>query len=308
MKVFEWFSFAVIVIIFLFLDLFVFHKKAHEVSKKEAFWFSLLWVVVALIFGLGIFFIEGTEKALMYLTGYIIEKSLSMDNLFVIYLIFSYFSIEPKYQHMVLFWGIMGAIIMRAFFIFVGLALIKYLNWIIYVFGAFLIFTGLKMFISKTERVDPEKNIIYKLAKKLFPIVTNLDGQKFFSSKTIGGGKKVHYATPLFLALLAVESTDVVFAVDSIPAILAITTDPFIVYTSNIFAILGLRALYFLLASLIQSLRFLKQGLAIILFFLGIKMTFHFEFITPAFSLSFVLGVLLVTAIFSTLFPKKNKS
>lgn len=306
MEIFGWISFGVIVVFMLFLDLFVFHKKAHEVSKREALIWSIFWILVALLFCAGIFIFEGRDKALMFLTGYIIEKSLSMDNLFVIYLIFLYFSIEPKYQHRVLFWGIIGAILTRAFFIFVGLTLIKYLHWIIYVFGAFLILTGLKMLIKKEEKVKPEQNIIYRFFKKFFPVTPEVKNQDFFLKVDLGS-KKVTYATPLFLCLLAVESTDIVFAVDSIPAIIAITRDPFIVYTSNIFAILGLRALYFLLASLIQSLRFLKQGLAIILVFLGIKMSFHFDFITPAFSLTFVLSVLVIVAILSIIFPyKKN--
>ncbi|MEJ5166395.1 MAG: TerC family protein [Thermoanaerobaculia bacterium] len=307
MEIFGWISFGVIVVFMLFLDLFVFHKKAHEVKRKEALIWSIFWIMVALLFCAGIFIFEGRDKALMFLTGYIIEKSLSMDNLFVIYLIFLYFSIEPKYQHRVLFWGIIGAILTRAFFIFVGLALIKYLHWIIYVFGAFLILTGLKMLIKKEEKVKPEQNIIYRFFKKFFPVTPEVKDQNFFFKKVGLAGKKVTYATPLFLCLLAVESTDIVFAVDSIPAIIAITRDPFIVYTSNIFAILGLRALYFLLASLIQSLRFLKQGLAIILVFLGIKMSFHFDFITPVFSLTFVLSILLIVAILSIIFPyRKN--
>jgi len=305
MEIIGWLSFAAVVILMLFLDLFVFHKKAHEVKRKEAILWSIFWIIISLLFCVGIYIFEGRDKALMFLTGYIIEKSLSMDNLFVMYLIFLYFSIEPKYQHRVLFWGIIGAILTRAIFIFAGLALIKYLNWIIYVFGIFLIFTGIKMLIKKEEKVEPEKNLIFKFAKKLFPFVSEVKDQKFINKRAVSG-RKVLYATPLLLSLIAIESTDIVFAVDSIPAILAISQDPFIVYTSNIFAILGLRALYFLLASLIQHLRFLKQGLAIILFFLGVKMTFHFDFITPALSLTFVLGVLILTTIFSIIFPVKK--
>ena len=305
MEIIGWLSFGIIVIFMLFLDLYVFHKKAHEVKRKEALLWSIFWIIVSLLFCVGIYIFEGRDKALMFLTGYIIEKSLSMDNLFVIYLIFLYFSIESKYQHRVLFWGIIGAILTRAIFIFAGLALIKYLNWIIYVFGIFLIFTGIKMLIKKEEKVEPEKNLIFKFAKKLFPFVSEVRDQKFINKRAVSG-RKVLYATPLLLSLIAIESTDIVFAVDSIPAILAISQDPFIVYTSNIFAILGLRALYFLLASLIQHLRFLKQGLAIILFFLGVKMTFHFDFITPALSLTFVLGVLILTTIFSIIFPVKK--
>lgn len=306
MEIFGWFSFGVVVFLLLFLDLFVFHKKAHEISKKEALIWSIIWIIVSLIFCFGIYIFEGKDKALMFLTGYIIEKSLSMDNLFVIYLIFLYFSIEPKYQHKVLFWGIIGAIITRAFFIFIGLALIKYLSWIIYVFGLFLIFTGVKMLLKKEEKAEPEKNLIFKFARKLFPIINEVKTQEFFAKRVGVGGKKIAFATPLFLCLIAIESTDIVFAIDSIPAIIAISRDPFIVYTSNIFAILGLRTLYFLLASLIQSLRFLKQGLAIILLFLGVKMTFHFEFITTELSLTFVLSVLIIVSIFSIIFPTKK--
>lgn len=305
MELFGWLSFAITVLFMLLLDLFVFHKKAHEVKRKEALLWSIFWILVALLFCGGIWKFEGKDKALMFLTGYIIEKSLSMDNLFVIYLIFLYFSIEPKYQHRVLFWGIIGAIVTRAFFIFAGLALIKYLSWIIYVFGIFLIFTGIKMLFKKEEKVEPEKNLIFKIAKKFFPFISEVRDQKFISKRTVAG-RKVVYATPLLLSLIAVESTDIVFAVDSIPAILAISRDPFIVYTSNIFAILGLRALYFLLASFIQHLRFLKQGLAIILLFLGVKMTFHFDFITPALSLTFVLSILILVTIFSLIFPVKK--
>lgn len=307
MVIYGWFSFGVVVVLLLFLDLFVFHKQAHEVKKKEAFIWSVIWVIVSLFFCFGIYIFEGKDKALMFLTGYIIEKSLSMDNLFVIYLIFSYFSIDLKYQHKVLFWGIVGAIITRAFFIFIGLTLIKYLSWVIYLFGLFLIFTGIKMLTKKEEKVEPEKNIIFKIFKKLFPIISEVRGQKFFEKRMTFKGKPITYATPLFLCLIAVESTDIVFAIDSIPAIIAISRDPFIVYTSNIFAILGLRALYFLLVSLIKSLRFLKQGLAIILLFLGVKMAFHFEFITPALSLTFVLCVLIIVTIFSLIFPSKKK-
>lgn len=307
MVIYGWFSFAVVVVLLLFLDLFVFHKQAHEVKKKEALIWSGIWVIVSLFFCFGIYIVESKDKALMFLTGYIIEKSLSMDNLFIIYLIFSYFSIDSKYQHKVLFWGIVGAIITRAFFIFIGLTLIKYLSWITYLFGLFLIFTGIKMLTKREEKVEPEKNIIFKIFKKLFPIISEVRGQKFFEKRMTFKGKPITYATPLFLCLIAVESTDIVFAIDSIPAIIAISRDPFIVYTSNIFAILGLRALYFLLASLIKSLRFLKQGLAIILLFLGVKMAFHFEFITPALSLSFVLCVLVIVTIFSLIFPSKKK-
>ena len=307
MLIYGWLSFGVVVVCLLFLDLFVFHKQAHEVKKGEAFIWSIIWIMVSLLFCFGVYFFEGKDKALMFLTGYIIEKSLSMDNLFVIYLIFLYFSIDLKYQHKVLFWGIVGAIITRAFFIFIGLALIKILSWIIYVFGLFLIFTGIKMLTKKEEKVEPEKNIIFKIFKKLFPIISEVRGQKFFEKRMTFKGKPITYATPLFLCLLAVESTDIVFAIDSIPAIIAISRDPFIVYTSNIFAILGLRALYFLLASFIKSLRFLKQGLAIILLFLGVKMAFHFEFITPALSLTFVLSILIIVTIFSIIFPNKKK-
>lgn len=307
MEIIAWLSFGAVIVCLLSLDLFVFHKQAHEIKKGEAFIWSLIWVIVSLLFCIGVYFFDGKDKALLFLTGYIIEKSLSMDNLFVIYLIFSYFSIEPKYQHRVLFLGIIGAILTRAFFIFLGLTLIKYFSWIIYVFGVFLIFTGIKMLIKKEEKVEPEKNIFFKIFKKIYPVISEVRSQKFFEKKMTFKGKPITYATPLFLCLIAVESTDIVFAIDSIPAIFAISRDPFIVYTSNIFAILGLRALYFLLASIIQSLRFLKQGLAIILLFLGLKMTFHFEFITPVFSFTFVLSILILAAIFSIIFPSKKK-
>jgi len=230
-----WIGFIVFVILLLALDLGVFHRKSHEVKIKEALTWSVVWISLALIFNYGIYIYLGKEKALEFLTGYLIEKSLSVDNLFVFIMLFSFFNVEPKYQHKVLFWGIIGALIMRAIFIFAGVALINQFHWIIYIFGAFLIFTGIKMLFHKEEEVAPDKNPLVRLFKKFFPVTDQMHGGKLFVRVN---AKMV--ATPLFIVLLVVEFTDLIFAVDSIPAILAISKDSFIIFTSNVFAILGL--------------------------------------------------------------------
>jgi tellurite resistance protein TerC len=285
----------------LALDLGVFHRKSHEVKIREALIWSAVWISLALIFNYGIFIFLGKEKAIEFLTGYVIEKSLSIDNLFVFIMLFTYFNVDVRYQHKVLFWGILGALIMRAIFIFAGVALISMFHWIIYVFGGFLIFTGAKMLFHKDEKLDPNKNLLVRLFKKYFPVTETVHGNKFFvkmNAKTV--------ATPLFIVLLVIEFTDLIFAVDSIPAILAISNDTFIIFTSNVFAILGLRALYFALAGITQYFYYLKYGLSAILVFVGIKMVMAgFYKIPVVYSLISILGILLISILFSIVYPKK---
>ena len=262
-----WIGFNVFVLAMLALDLGVFHRKAHVVSIKESFAWTAVWVVLALLFNVGVWHYAGSQKALEFFTGYLIEKSLSVDNVFVFALLFSYFAVPLKFQHKVLFWGILGALVMRAIMIVLGAALITKFNWIIYVFGAFLILTGIKMVVKREEEIHPERNPIVKWFKKLMPVTADYRGDKFFVRE---GG--VLMATPLFVVLLLVEISDLIFAVDSIPAIFAVTKDPFIVYTSNVFAILGLRSLYFALAGVMDKFHYLKIGLGVVLAFVGVKM------------------------------------
>jgi tellurite resistance protein TerC len=253
----------------LALDLGVFNRKAHVVSAKEAAIWTAVWVSLGLAFAGLVFAWQGQQKGLEWLTGYVVEYSLAVDNIFVFVLVFSYFKVPPQYRHRVLFWGILGALVMRGAMIFLGAALIKEFHWILLLFGGFLLFTGFRMLFEKDdkEHVDLEMNPAVRIAKRFFKVSPNYDGQKFF---TVENGIRV--ATPLFLVLVFIEFTDLIFAVDSIPAIFAITTDPFIVFTSNIMAILGLRSLYFLLADVVDRFVFLKKGLAIILAFVGVKM------------------------------------
>jgi tellurite resistance protein TerC len=272
-----WVGFNLFVLAMLALDLGVFHRHAHEVSVREATIWSVVWISLALVFNGLIFlfwnrFVPGSEytnseAGLAFLTGYLIEKSLSVDNIFVFVLIFTYFAVPPKYQHRVLFWGIIGALLMRGAMIGVGAALIKQFHWIIWIFGAFLIFTGIRMALQKNEELHPEDNPLIKLFRRLMPVTEQYEGDKFF---VVRNG--VRMATPLFLVLLMVEFTDLIFAVDSIPAIFAVTQDPFIVYTSNVFAILGLRSLYFVLAGVVHKFHYLKIGLSVVLTFVGVKM------------------------------------
>ncbi|WP_287128475.1 TerC family protein [Candidatus Cyanaurora vandensis] len=306
-----WIGFNVFVLAMLGLDLGVFHRKAHVVSLKEATVWSGVWISIALLFNLGILYFWETlvpgstysnhEAALAFFTGYLIEKSLSADNIFVIALIFSYFAVPAVYQHRVLFWGILGALVMRAAMILVGAALIKEFHWIIYVFGAFLIFTGIKMGTSKNEQLDPEANPIIKLVRRLIPVTDQYHDDRFFIRQT---GKWL--ATPLFLVLILVETTDLIFAVDSIPAIFAITQEPFLVYTSNVFAILGLRSLYFLLAGVMDKFHYLKLGLAVILTFIGVKMVLIDVFKIPTFVSLGVIGLVLVVAVSASLLRAKR--
>lgn len=300
--IYVWVVFLLFVFLMLALDLGVFHRKSHEVKIKEALIWSFVWITLALVFNYGIYVFMGEEKALEFLTGYVIEKSLSVDNLFVFIMIFTYFNVEPKYQHKILFWGILGALIMRAIFIFTGVALINKFHWIIYIFGAFLIFTGIKMLFHKDEKIDPDKNPLVRLFKKFMPVTTTNHGNKFF----VKIGVKT-FATPLFIVLLLVEFTDLIFAVDSIPAILAITNDTFIIFTSNVFAILGLRSLYFALAGITKYFYYIKYGLSAVLVFVGIKMTIVDIYKIPInYSLLTILVILLISICASLLFPKKE--
>jgi len=284
----------------LALDLGVFHKNSHVVEFKEAMIWSGVWIGLALLFNVGIFYYFGKVKGLEFMTGYLIEKSLSIDNVFIIALIFTYFNVPRQYQHRVLFWGVIGALIMRAVLIAVGATLIKEFAWIIYIFGAFLIFTGLKMYFQKNEGINPDKNPVVRFFKRFIPMTDEYNKEKFF---LIREGKR--FATPLFVVLLLVETTDLIFAVDSIPAIFAITSDPFIVFTSNAFAILGLRSLYFALAGVIYKFYYLKAGLSVILVFVGIKMMLIDIYKIPiGVSLGFVALVILIAVLASI---RKNK-
>ncbi|HMT12058.1 MAG TPA: TerC family protein [Ignavibacteria bacterium] len=299
-KTLYWVLFNVFVLLMLALDLGVFNRKAHEVKMKEALIWSGVWIALALLFNLGLYYFyappEGytrADSALQFLTGYVIEKSLSVDNIFVFVLIFTFFKVPAIYQHKVLFWGILGALIMRAIFIFAGVALINKFAWIIYVFGAFLVFTGIKLAFQKDKEIHPERNPVLKLFKRFFRVTDTYDGGKFFSEQN---SKKV--ATPLFVVLVLVETTDLIFAVDSIPAILAVTQDPFIVYSSNVFAILGLRSLYFALAGLVKLFVYLHYGLAAILVLVGAKMILNHYFAAKIISteLSLILIVLILAS------------
>ena len=300
-----WVGFNLFVLFMLALDLGVFHRKSHAVSLKEAAIWSVVWIAMSLLFNSAIYFFwnkmapnshyTNSEAALAFFTGYIIEKSLSVDNIFVFVLIFSYFAVSAAYQHRVLFWGIIGALIMRGTLIAVGAALIEQFHWIIYVFGAFLVYTGIRMFSHANIKVEPEKNPLVKMARRFLPVTDTYEGSQFFAKNA---GKWM--ATPLFLVVLFVESTDLLFAVDSIPAIFAVTTDIFIIYTSNVCAILGLRALYFLLANVVEKFHYLSAGLSIILIFVGIKMLIDsFYKIPVVISLSVVFGVLMVAIVAS---------
>ena len=298
-----WVLFNIFVLAMLALDLGVFHRKAHEVKIKEALIWSAVWIVLALLFNIGVYFWRGEVAALEFLTGYLLEKSLSVDNVFVFLLIFSYFRVPALCQHKVLFWGILGALIMRAVFIAAGITLIQQFHWIIYVFGAFLIFTGIKMALQKDKEIHPEKNPVIRLFHRLMPVTKEYDEKSRFFVRQGG----ILHATPLFVALLVIETTDVIFAVDSIPAILAITNDPFIVYTSNVFAILGLRALFFALAGIMTLFHHLHYGLSLILVFIGFKMLLADVYKMPiVIALSVVAGILIMSVVASVVWPRKQ--
>jgi len=279
----------------LALDLGVFHRKTHEISLRESLTWTFIWIFLALVFNAIIYFWRGREQALEFFTGYLVEKSLSVDNIFVFLMIFTYFRIPSIYQHKVLFWGIIGALILRVIFIFAGVALIEKFHFTIYLFGALLVFSGYKMFQHNNTKIDPDKNTVIRFFKRFMPVTPDLREDKFFV-KT--GGKR--FATPLFLVLILIETTDVIFAVDSIPAILAITQDQFIVYTSNVFAILGLRSLYFALAGVVHRFWLLSYGLAVVLIFAGLKMMLiDFYKIPIEWSLAFIALVITSSIILS---------
>ena len=315
-----WLLFYVLVFIMLIADLKMFGKKGeHEVSIKEALKMTAIWIGISLVFCAGIYFlypVDAHEKATEFLAGYLIEKSLSMDNLFVFLMLFSFFGVERKYQHEVLFWGIFGALVLRSIFIFAGAAMVERFEWVLGLFGLFLLYTGAKMFNHNDEQQsDPSQNIVVRLFKKFFPVTDQMHGEKFFIKE---GTKRL--ATPLFITLLVIETTDVAFAVDSIPAVFSVSRDPFIVFTSNIFAILGLRALYFALAAVAQYFTYLKYGLGVILIFVGVKMLLamneyinqiaawlginlqipHIE-VPTGWSLAFIFGVLVLSMVGSVI-------
>ena len=305
--------FAFIIILFLVLDLGLFHKQAHKITTKSALYQSIFWVFVSTLFGLFIYLYDeggpdgtsGGEAAIQYFSAYLTEYALSVDNIFVILLILKYFKVNETYYHKVLFWGILGAIVFRAVFIFVGALLIHKFNWILYIFGVFLIYSGIRIYFEDgDEKIEPEKNPILKLCKRYLPMSHNDDGGKFVLREN---GKLLF--TPLFLVIVLIETTDLIFAVDSIPAAFAITTNEFLIYTSNIFAVMGLRAMFFLLAGIIDKFYLLQKGLSIILFFIGAKMLLEIWHIDVSVYLSFtvIIATLTLSIIFSVLIPRKNE-
>lgn len=299
-------AFNVGVLAVLAIDLGVFNKKAHKISVKEAAARSSVWIALSLGFAAVIHMLSGRQAALEFVTGYLIEYSLSIDNIFVIVLIFSYFRIAEKYQHRVLFWGIIGALLMRGSMIAAGAFLIEEFHWIIYVFGAFLIFTGIRMAMQDEADIEPESNPVLRLVRRLVPVTQDFRDQSFFVREPLHRGEQARFlATPLFVVLILVETTDLIFAVDSIPAIFAVTRDPLIVYTSNVCAILGLRSLYFLLAGVIHKFQFLKLGLAVVLTFVGVKMLLGSIYEIPIFVSLLVIAVILALSIVASLaFPR----
>jgi len=302
---YHWAGFILIVLLFLSLDLGVFHRRAHVVSFREALVWTTVWFVMSLLFCGGLFQLRSRDEALEFFTGYIIELSLSMDNVFVMAVIFAYFRVPLEYQHRVLFWGILGALIMRGIMIGLGAAAINRFDWILQVLGVFLIFSGLKMIFFGDKPPDPEKNVVLRLARNLFPVTDGFDGQKFLAR--LDGRAAL---TPLALVLLMVETTDLIFAVDSIPAIFAVTKKPFIVFTSNVFAILGLRSLYFVLAGAIGYFRYLKVGLSLVLCVIGVKMLFGAVDvdIPTSISLAVVASIILTSIVFSVIATRREQA
>jgi tellurite resistance protein TerC len=299
-----WLGFIAFVLAMLSLDLGVFHRKAHEVRPREAGIWTAVWVTLALLFAAGLYFVENRQVALTFLTGYVIEESLSVDNIFVMVLIFEYFRVPKSVQHRVLFYGILGALVMRGLFIAAGTALITRFHWVLYVFGAMLIVTGIRMARKQDEGFEGERSPIVRGVRRLVPISTEYHGSRFFITE--GGRRR---ATPLLLVLVLVEITDLIFAIDSIPAIFGVTRDPFIVFSSNIFAVLGLRSLYFLLAAVVDRFYLLKYGLAVILSFVGFKMlTERFIEIDIVLSLSIILGVLAASIAASLIWPARQET
>lgn len=298
-----WGAFNLFVLMMLALDLGVLRKKSHEIGLREALTWTGVWISLAMIFNLFVYFYFDKEKAIEFFTGYLIEKSLSIDNIFVIIMIFSYFKVPAAYQHKVLFWGILGALVMRIIFILAGIELIHKFHWLIYIFGGFLVFTGIKMLTSGDDKFEPgDKNIVVRLARKIFPFTTSFEGDKFFVRR-----EAKLWATPLFMVVVLIEATDLIFAVDSIPAILAISDDAFIVYTSNVFAILGLRSLYFALAGIEKYFKYLKYGLSTILIFVGVKMCITDWYKIPVdLSLIVIVFILSISMLASVIVQKKS--
>jgi TerC family integral membrane protein len=299
-----WLQFNLFVLVALALDLSVFHRRPHKIELREALVWSVVWIGLSVLFGIGILRYSGHQAALEFFTGYLIEKALSVDNLFIFLIIFRTFAVNPQLQHRVLAWGILGALAMRGALIAVGAELIEHYSWVLYLFGAFLVYAGVRMFFTKKENLHPEQNFVFRFAQRHLRVSRDYHGERFFVTEA---GKRL--ATPLFLVLLIVELTDVTFAADSIPAVFGITHDPFIVYTSNVFAILGLRALYFLLARVLDRLRYLDAGLGAVLTFVGAKMLAErWVHIPVQISLGVVGGILLIALAASLLFPGKSRT
>ena len=295
-----WIGFIVFLLAMLAVDLGVFHRHSHVVAVKEAIKWSLVWISIGLAFNAGIYYWFGQAKAIEFLTGYLIEKSLSVDNIFVFVLVFSYFKVPAAHQYKVLFWGVVGALAMRGIFIALGVSLIQQFHWLVYIFGGFLIVTGIRLWTEKEKEIHPEKNPVLRLTRRLIPITDKYEDDHFFVRRA---GRLV--ATPLFVVLLVVETTDLIFAVDSIPAVMAVTLDPFIIFTSNVFAILGLRALYFALAGIIGLFHYLHYGLALILAFVGTKMVLSDVVKIPVtLALGIIAGILALSIVASIRHPK----
>lgn len=298
-----WVLFGVFIAVMLGLDLWVFHRPAHTIKFREALLWSVLWILLAAGFALLVFFWKGRADALEFTAGYLIELSLSIDNLFIFLLIFRYFKVPADHQHKVLFWGIVGALVMRAIFVVIGIGLIGRFHWILYIFGVFLIYSGAKLLRKAEVDIEPEKNPALRMVRKLIPVTDQYEGEKFFVRRP---GLS---ATPLFIVLLVIETTDLIFATDSIPAVMGITLKPFIVYTSNIFAILGLRAMYFVLAGMMDLFHYLHYGLAVVLMFIGAKMlASHYFEIPTEWALGTVVIVILISVLASLLNPQKADS
>ncbi len=298
-----WIGFNVFVLLMLVLDLGVFHRKATVITVKEALTWTAVWIFLAFLFNVFVFYQLGEEKAFEFFTGYLIEKSLSVDNIFVIILIFSFFNVPAAYQHKVLFWGILGALVMRVCFILAGVELIHKFHWLIYIFGGFLVFTGIRILTQGDLKLDPEKNPIVKFVRKIFRVTPDFEGDKFFIKRD-----NILWATPLFVVVVLIEATDLIFAVDSIPAILAVSEDSFIVYTSNVFAILGLRSLYFALAGMEKYFTHLKYGLSAILIFVGVKMCIADFYKVPIeISLAFIILTLAIAVLTSMVMQRNDR-
>ena len=299
-----WIAFGVVVVLMLAIDLGVFNRKAHEIGFREALIWSIVWTVVALLFNGAVFLSAGPERGLEFFTGYVIERALSFDNLFVFVLIFSYFGVPRQYHHRALFWGVVGALVTRALFIAAGVALIVRFEWILYFFGAILVYSGWKMLKEKDVEVHPDRNLIIRAARTLFPVTAEFGAGRFFLRKD-----RRLLLTPLFLVLITIETTDIVFAVDSIPAVFGVTHDPFIAFTSNIFAILGLRASYFLLESVLKTFKFLSHGLSVVLIFIGLKMLLvDFVHIPIGTALAIVIAVLAVAIVASLIGQRRKRA